>query len=512
VYAGVPEVLEELYRLTEYPSFVRVKPAGERRSENLAMLSAKARAFEESSYSGIFDFVRYIERLEKYEVDSGEAGGVAAENAVRIMSIHKSKGLEAPVVFVAGLSKKFNKQDVRAGVVLHPELGIGMDFKDEVLRIKAPTLYKKVIAGQLNYELLAEELRILYVALTRAREKLILSATVGTGEKFFKKVNSYHGEGPASYLTLSNANTYLDFLAPVLANCVARGSISVTEPEGAVAMEEEAVGRAELLARLRAERYEELFGKSAEEVQDAGIAEELFARGEYRYPYPLSKGKTKLSVSELKKAAYAEEMQEELFPETEPEKRIPKFLQEKTEAQGTMSGSERGTLYHRVMECMDFTKEYGDISSVEAELLRLAEEGRLRKDVTTYISPEKIFGFFRTEIGARMQAAAGRGSLRKEQPFVIGLPYSEVYKDEGAEQNKEYVMVQGIIDACFEEDGALVLVDYKTDAVKDNVREELTRRYRTQMEYYDRALRQMTGKEVKERVIYAFANGEGFSV
>ena len=154
--------------------------------------------------------------------------------------------------------------------------------------------------------------------------------------------------------------------------------------------------------------------------------------------------------------------------------------------------------------------DYPDAEAVLAELLRLTAMGRLRKDVAEFITPGKLLGFFKTELGARMQAAARKGLLYKEQPFVIGLPYSEVYKEEGAEQNKEYVMVQGIIDAFFEEDGALVLVDYKTDAVKENVREELTKRYRTQMEYYDRALRQITGKDVKERLIFAFTNGEAF--
>ena len=512
VYAGVPEVLTELYRLTEYPDFVRVKPAGERRTENLAMLTAKARAYEESSYSGIFDFVRYIERLEKYEVDSGEAGSASTENAVRILSIHKSKGLEAPVVIVAGLSKKFNKRDAQAGMVLHPELGIGMDFKDEVLRIKAPTLYKKVIAGRLNYEMLSEELRIFYVALTRAREKLILSTTVTTEEAFFKKVSRYQLGQPAGYLELYDANSYLDFLAPVLSSCMEKGSLRVADSGRTEALAEEEVGRSALLSLLRKERFEELSGTDTGTVYEEGLAEELEARAAYCYPYPLSKGKTKLSVSELKKAAYEEEVQEELFPEQEPEKRIPRFLQEKTEEQGTMSGSERGTLYHRVMECMDFTKDYPDTEAVLAELLRLTAMGRLRKDVAEFIAPGKLLGFFKTELGARMQAAARKGLLYKEQPFVIGLPYSEVYKEEGAEQNKEYVMVQGIIDAFFEEDGALVLVDYKTDAVKENVREELTKRYRTQMEYYDRALRQITGKDVKERLIFAFTNGEAFSL
>ncbi|MBQ9768282.1 MAG: helicase-exonuclease AddAB subunit AddA [Lachnospiraceae bacterium] len=509
-YAGVPEVLTELYRRTAYPDYMRVKPAGERRVENLSMLVVKAKKFEESSYSGIFDFVRYIDRLMKYDMDTGEAQSAAGEDAVRLMSIHKSKGLEAPVVIVAGLSKQFNRMDIRAELVMHPDLGIGMDFRDEVLRVKAPTLFKKVIAGRLNYEMLSEELRIFYVALTRAKEKLILSATVPSEADFVKSMEQEAAEGQASYLSLYSANSYLDFLKLPLRRCVEHGTLCIMNACRADELAEDAVLSAEGEALLRRERFAVLSATETKDVKDVGVAQELEERKNYRYPYPICHGKMKLSVSELKKAAYQEEVQEELFPETEPEKTVPRFLQETKEEK--VSGSERGTLYHRIMECMDFCRDYPDVAAVTAELRRLIEEGLLRADAEELVSPKKIFGFFDSMLGARMQLAARRGALRKEQPFVIGLPYGEVYKEEGAEENKDYVMVQGIIDACFEENGAWVLVDYKTDSVKENVREVLTTRYRTQLEYYAQALRQMTGTPVADRVIYAFTNGEAFSV
>ncbi|MBQ8316343.1 MAG: helicase-exonuclease AddAB subunit AddA [Lachnospiraceae bacterium] len=510
VYAGVPEVLERLYELTDYPAFVRVKPGGERRFENLAMLTEKAKKFEESSYSGIFDFVRYIERLIKYDTDTGEAQIVSGENAVRLMSIHKSKGLEAPVVIVAGLSKQFNRMDVHAGLVLHPEYGVAMDFRDEVLRVKAPTLFKKVIAGQLNYEMLSEELRILYVALTRAKEKLILSATVKSEGDFFAELGKNTvGAGAASYSELLGANSYLDFLKLPLAYCLERGSIRYTGRERSEAQVEEAVLKKEAEYAVRKERYQQLLASEIDKIYDKSLAEELAAREVYQYPYPLCKGKTKLSVSELKKAAYADEEQEELFPEVLPEKTVPRFMQGVKE--DGVSGSERGTLYHRIMECLDFCKEYKVEADVLSEMEALIAKGRIRKDAVQLVAPRKLLQFFRSELGCRMQAAARQGTLKKEQPFVIGLPYGDVYKSEEAAAD-ELVMVQGIIDACFEEDGELVLVDYKTDSVRENVKEELTKRYRTQLMYYEQALCQMTGKHVKERMIYAFTNGEAFFV
>jgi len=509
-YAGVPEVLERLYELTSYPAFVRVKPGGERRFENLAMLTEKAKKFEESSYSGIFDFVRYIERLIKYDTDTGEAQIVSGENAVRLMSIHKSKGLEAPVVIVAGLSKKFNRMDVHAGLVLHPEYGVATDFRDEVLRVKAPTLYKKVIAGQLNYEMLSEELRILYVALTRAREKLILSGTVKAVEDFFAELGKNPvGAGVASYSELLGANSYLDFLKLPLAHCLEKGSIQYVGREQTEVQADEAVLKKEAEYAERAERYRKLLQEDVDTIYHEGLAEELENREAYQYPYPLCKGKTKLSVSELKKAAYQNEEQEELFPEVVPEKTIPKFMQDIKEE--GVSGSERGTLYHRIMECLDFCKEYKEEADVLSEMEELIAKGRIRKDAVQLVAPRKILQFFQSELGGRMQAAARNGTLKKEQPFVIGLPYSEVYKDEetGAD---ELVMVQGIIDACFEENGELVLVDYKTDSVPENVKEVLTKRYRTQLLYYEQALCQVTGKNVKERMIYAFVSGDAFAV
>ena len=510
-YAGVPELLESLYERTAYPDFVRVKPAGDRRVENLSMLVEKAKKFEESSYSGIFDFVRYIERLQKYDMDTGEAQIVSGENAVRLMSIHKSKGLEAPVVIVAGLSKQFNKMDIQAGLVLHPELLVGAEFRDEVLRVKAPTLSKKVIAGQLKYEMLSEELRVLYVALTRAKEKLILSAAVKSTEDFHEKFRATDEErAKAGFTELLKANSYLDFLMGALGGCLKKGSIRLTEPEIAKLQTEEAVGRKERETLEKKERFAKFSEIGTETVYHEGLAEELLQRSKYEYPYPLCTGKMKLSVSELKKAAYESETQEELFPEILPEKTVPKFMQEKREEK--LSGSERGTLYHRVMECLDFCKEYPEEESVRAELEKLIEKGRIRKDALEFVAPEKIYHFFTSDLGKRMMQAAKEGRLKKEQPFVIGIPYREVYQDGDTQGTDEFVMVQGIIDAYFEEADGLVLMDYKTDAVQENVKEVLTKRYATQLKYYERALCQITGKPVKERIIYAFTNGEGFAV
>lgn len=540
-YVGVPELLAELFSKTAYPDFVRVKAGGERRAENLYMLIEKAKSFEETSYSGIFDFIRYVERLVRYEIDSGEAQTASGADAVRLMSIHKSKGLEAPVVFVCGLSGQFNFRDVYAEVVLHTEIGIGMKYRDEKLRVEAPTLYKKGISDCLKKDMLSEELRVLYVALTRAQEKLILSATVKTREDFEEKVGKTDTNGEVVRLTqLASARSYLDFLLPTIGSCCRQGCLEVKAGECTEQSTEAAVLAQEAKRIERLKRLEEIRQRPVDCTEDEELFLELGLRKSFRYPYPHYSGKRKLSVSELKKAAYEEEVQEELFPEKQ-EACIPKFAKTREEELHGLSGSERGTLYHRIMECMDFQKEYRSQEQIEAELERLVMLGRLRSDVKKLISIKKLQQFFASGLAERMQAAARKGLLRKEQPFVIGIPYEELYGAEGNDKNHakaaetvagleksdvkiagavedlqetatEYIMVQGIIDACFEENDELVLVDYKTDSVSTGVREELTKRYRTQLQLYARALTQMTGKKVHEKLIYAFSNGEAFAV
>lgn len=507
---GVADLLTDLWEQTGYPDAVMVKPGGERRMDNLRMLSAKARSFESTSYSGVFDFVRYIDRLVKYNTDSAEAQNTSQNDAVQIMSIHKSKGLEAPIVIVVGLSKKINLKDTQRELVPDEELGIAMQFRDEVLRIKAPTLLQKVIARRMKEDMLAEELRILYVAFTRAKEKLILSAGVKSEEDFWNNVEKKDCRGEKVTVTgLAFATSYLDFLLPTIATCKENETLLVHRSYQNKELTQEAVSTQQAERESRRRKWEEITGTPVDGIFSEELERKMRERENFQYPYPLLSGKKKLSVSELKKAAYELEMQEEMFAEQNKSPMIPKFMQTGEEAKG-LTGSERGTLVHRIMECMDFTKEYRKAEEIDEETKRLIREGKLPENVQSAISSERLLGFFTSGLGNRMREAAKNGLLSKEKPFVIYLPYEEVYRE--GEGSGEYVMVQGIIDACFEENGKMILVDYKTDYVAENVRQVLTQRYRAQLDYYARALNQITGKSVEERVIYAFVNGEFFCV
>lgn len=492
-YTPIHELLLEILEETGYGDYTAAMPAGEQRKANLQMLVEKARAFESTSYKGLFHFVRYIGQLRKYDVDYGEASLEDEQSdTVRIMTIHKSKGLEFPIVFVAGMGKQFNMQDVRSSVVLSAKLGVGLDAVDVSARTKSPSLLKKVIQKEEALDSLGEELRVLYVALTRAKEKLIVTGTV---KNVSKKMESYgmiarQQEQQLTFSRLSRAVCYWDWILPSLIRKTENVPIDLTiiTPDQLV---QEAVTElvkdrftADILSRWDTDR-----------VYDEKMRENIEAQFSYQYPY--SSGinkKLKFTVSELKKRAYMEEEAGEvLFEEEEMIPLIPKFLKEDEE----LTGASRGTAYHRLLELLDFTKTY-DKTILEQEIEILRSEEKLAEDMAECIRTEDIMAFLESGVGKRMLQAARQEKLYKEQPFVLGVDAKEMYPDEA---EGEIILVQGIIDVYFEEDDLIVL-DYKTDKVKKP--EELAEKYRAQLDYYARALEQLTAKKVKEKIIYSF--------
>ena len=522
-FLPVSDLLEDIYQTTGYDKLVRVMPLGERRVKNLELLVVKAKQFEKSSYTGLFDFIRYIDRLIRSEVDFGEAAVQGDTNAVRLMSIHKSKGLEFPVVFVAGMEKQFNKMDSKAKLVLHADLGIGADYMDTDLRVKSAGFFKKIIARKLNEEILTEELRIFYVALTRAKEKLILMADFADEEEWNKLKQPQEDR----YKELIGASCYLDFLKLSLPDLMAKGLL--TEQK----VYEETVIKEEAKTLFNGEEAREaLVCLDVETVYSSELSEKLEQLTNYRYPFEAAcTRKGKVTVSELKRQAYEEpeEEVERLF--TEPEEftpTLPKYMQKEE----VIQGASRGTLYHRIMECLDFTKEYTNKQAVRQAITEFVAQGLIREDALSAVRTEKIIAFFNSPLGREMQTAAREGRLKKEQPFVIGIPAVElegmglengendVFAKETLERkgesekalgsDEDYVLVQGILDACFETEEGLVLVDYKTDYIPENTKEELCKRYAAQLDYYARALWQITGKKVVRKMIYSFYSEEGF--
>lgn len=501
-YTAIHELLQKIIEETGFSLYVAAMPGGERRIANVEMLVEKAAAFEGTSYKGLFNFVRYIEQLQKYDVDYGEANiADEQENTVRIMSIHKSKGLEFPIVFVAGMGKKFNTTDITGSVIIHPEWGVGLDAVDLQRRTKIPTFLKKTIQQEIKLENLGEELRVLYVALTRAKEKLILVGCPSQkqlkevsedGMLCQKAVRRADGEVLPFY-TLIGANSYLHWVVPALmgedapVHCRIIGRTEMEE-------EEEIEQRSELLARDVLEHW------ATGTVYDAKLREHLEVQSQYHYPYAEEqKLKLKFTVSELKKRAYLqEESGETVYEEPEVVPLIPQFLQEEE----VLTGASRGSAYHKLLELLNYELSY-DENSLTAMMEELQKERKLSDEMVQSIRKADILRFLNSDSGRRMQAAAKRKQLSKEQPFVLGIDAKEIYPDI---KGDERILVQGIIDVYFEEDGELVVLDYKTDNVRSA--KELRDRYHAQLDYYAQALEQLLQKKVKEKIIYSFTLGE----
>ena len=488
VYLPIHKLMEQFLEETGYLYTVSALPGGVQRRINVEMLLTRAESFEKTSYSGLFHFIRYMEQLEKYDIDYGETGA-SDENAdvVRIMSIHKSKGLEFPVCFVSGLSKRFNRQDSVAPVLMDMDLGLAIDWVDPTARIRHTTLKKNVLARKLNADSMGEELRVLYVALTRAEEKLILTGTCK--EDKLPREDAAQGAYGYSALRLQEASSYYDLVLPAWQSVGRRLQICTQEE----------LLQAELVrASLGYNSRQKLFEEAGKEPEAAELA--LCERLQKPYAHENLAGLfVKTTVSELKKEGMQEEAAEglELFPEEEVVPYLPQFVREQEE---TVSGTTRGSAYHRLLEIFPFERqETWTAAKIRTVIEECKTDRRLSEEYAAAINVYKIRAFLQTPLAARMAKAARSNRLHREQPFVLGLSANRLNTDFPED---ETVLIQGIIDVYLEEEDGIVLADYKTDLVKDP--KELILRYRVQLDYYEEALVRLTGKCVKEKLIYSF--------
>ena len=539
-YTPIHELLEEIIEKTGYGTYILAMPGGGQRAANVEMLVERAASFEGTSYKGLFNFVRYIEQLKKYDVDYGEAGILDEQSdTVRIMSIHKSKGLEFPVVFTAGMGKQFNTQDTKGSIVLHPEWGVGLDCIDLEKRTKSPTFLKKIIQEETALENLAEELRVLYVAMTRAKEKLILTGVceipeglkpevVKTedmisedfgSEKLKPEETEVRCEDEIGLYQLEGARTYLDWILPAVlpgtrpasaGNGTVSGTAGETDGEDLCPVEIRVVTGKDILQENAAEQRADILSLDVLRHWDPNgsyapeLRRQLDVQMDYGYSFEdEGKMKMKFTVSELKKrTALSEEAGEEMYAEPEVIPFIPEFLKDEE----VLTGAPRGSAYHKLLELLDFTRAYGKAELMTA-VEEFREEGKLSGEMAECIRPTDILHFLHCESGERMEEAARRGKLYKEQPFVLGVDASEIYP---GDRSGETILVQGIIDVFFEEEDGLVVLDYKTDKVRSAG--ELKEKYHAQLDYYAQALEQLLEKPVKEKIIYSFTLREEIKV
>lgn len=562
------ELIERIITKSGYADYAAALPGGAQRIVNLRMLTDRAVSYEKTSYVGLFNFIRYIRQLKEQDIDFGELSSVGEnENVVRIYSIHKSKGLEYPIVFVAGLGKRFNLQDTRGDVLIHPELGIATDYVDYKKRIRIPTMRKQAVRNRKLRDSIGEELRILYVAMTRAKQKLILTGAV-KDEKALEDLKLdlplREKQLPAAYIL--QVRNYLGWILPAADRmilkakradekcCIREYPVRPTE----LAAEEVRTGvsREENLNQLRLLKPNVIYDQETHEI--------LERRFSYQYPYTGNEDvPVEISVTELKEAALRDDDSdfpergnaEQLYPEEPEDEYVPEFIRsmqanddtgehEKSGEAGKnagddsrqnetqdgikkLTGSLRGSAYHRVMEVLplrDFaeTKDSGASEAdghsagqektelrrlLEQKLNQLTENGKLTEEECATVQMRDLMRVIESELGQRMAKADQSGDLYREQPFVVGVPASQI-RPEWPED--EMVFVQGIIDAFFFEGDGIVLVDYKTDHIRRP--EELIERYHIQLEQYANALEKATGKTVKETYLWSFALGRAIRV
>lgn len=502
-YTPIHELIQIIFDETGYGNYASALPGGKQRSANLQMLVEKAMEYEKTSYRGLFNFIRYIEHLQKYQVDFGEVNMLGEnEDTVRIMSIHKSKGLEFPVVFVSGMGKKIGNQDSRGNLICHGDYGIGLSFIDSVRRTKAPTLIKSVLAQQIKMENLGEELRILYVAFTRAKEKLILTGTITKLEKNqqYYAMAANRKEELLPHSMRAHATMYWDWVLPCLLEENKIKNVSVKYLSIAALTEQEVVYQAQ-----REVRKEQFLSWNITETYDKEFKDRIKQQFTYEYPYKnLEDIPAKMSVSELKKQSIEDEEGLHVYEEETVIPLIPEFLKEE---KGEVWGAQRGTAYHRVMECIDYTR-INSKEELSSDLADLVKQGKIDTKMLECVNIDDIWKFVDSSIGHRMKIAMEQDNLYREQPFVIGVAASQIEK---GWDEKETVLVQGIIDAFFYEGEQLVIVDYKTDKVYDRSGQELIDKYHVQLEYYGQALQKLTHKQIKEQIIYSFALGKELS-
>lgn len=517
LYMAIDEFIWYLYMDTAYYGYVGAMPNGVLRQANLKILFQRAKQFEQTSFKGLFNFINFVNKLTKSSGDMGSAKILGEnEDVVRIMSIHKSKGLEFPVVFLCGTGKQFNLMDLNKSILYHDELGIGPDYIDIEKRFGIGTIAKEAIKKKMKLETLSEEVRILYVALTRAKEKLIITGSVNNIQKSIEKWYSSASLDKKAILPAEvlKGKSYLDWIGMALCQHndgkILREAIAMNDEiskDDSSKWEVNIYTRAELINRDDTEEEED--NKESQIVNSEKLNEEIYdevsRRLAYEYPFKESTTlKSNVSVSELKRRN--EEMNydlEEMFTEAKPMERTimtPKFLQEEK----GLTAAEKGTAVHFVMRKINYDK-VENVSQIKEQIQEMYENEFLLEEEVKAVNPYKILSFFKSNIGREILKLHKEGKkIYREIPFYTEISSREINNELDDRYKDEMVRLQGIIDCFFEDKNELILLDYKTDYVEKGKEDELKDKYNKQLDYYSEALYKMTNKKVSKRYLYSF--------
>ena len=469
------EFIWKIYIETGYYDYVTLMQNGKQRRENLKLLFEKAKQYEKASFKGLFHFINFIERMKLGSQDMGAAKIIGEnEDVVRIMSIHKSKGLEFPIVFLSSTGKKFNLRDLNGKILLHQDLGIGPEYINYERKISYSTMAKEAIKLISKRESLSEEMRVLYVALTRAKEKLIITGISNNAKKDIERkkelLNIYGNEIQISLL--EDCKNYLDWIMYVQLkeNPVELIDFYIQNVSDIDIEEKEEENQ----DKLKEIEYR-MNGKWSKE-----IAEKL----EWKYTRKgLTNIPTKMSVTQIKQINERKEEKEKIDT-------VPNFMKEEIE----ITSARKGTLMHLCIQKMDENKEYS-ITDIKEFIRDLEERYIITKKEAMSIPIKKLYEYTKTKLWKELKEAK---QIKKEEPFYIEIPANEIMEIE----DNEKILVQGIIDLYYiNKNDELILVDYKTDYVKS--KEELVNKYRTQINLYAKALEKALGKKIAKKEIFS---------
>lgn len=497
-YMSTVEILGKIYEMTGYYNYVGILPAGNIRKANLDMLYVKAGEYEKTDLSGISGFLRYVDKMIKYEIDMGESGTYDGLDAVRVMTIHSSKGLEYPVVILAETEKGFNFNDEKSNFVLDPDVGLGLKVINEEDNSYHSSIQKSYIGKRIHRESIAEEIRILYVALTRAKQKLIIYGAVKEMDKALTKWEreaEISGD-TLSYSYLCKSSSYMNMMLPAL--------LKENNSDSGIRL------IPHLMQSLSNKKEQDniIIPEGKKDVwEERNLYREIGEYLDYTYPFSSENIPVKFSVSQLKHEAMEEyesfgnnnRLVYEFDAETES-KLEPAFIT--GEVSGKVNvGAKKGTLTHLLMQ-KAVTENFESYDKLcEYVNLKIAT-GEFNEEIRM-VNLRKVFGFLESDLCRRMKKASEKGDLYVEQPFVIGIPACELGK---GYVSTEKVMIQGIIDAFFIEDEQVILLDYKTDRVPAEGGEEiLKQRYSKQMELYAQAIEKIKKISIKSKIIYSFS-------
>ncbi|NLC66665.1 MAG: helicase-exonuclease AddAB subunit AddA [Clostridium sp.] len=499
-YMDLGEFIWYLYSETSYYDFVGAMPGGVERQANLKVLFQRAKQFEDTSLKGLFNFIIFLDKIKSTTGDIGAAKILGEnENLVRIMSIHKSKGLEFPVVILSNANKGFNKMDTRKPIILHEELGFGPKYVNVEKNIENTTFIREIIKKKIDIENMSEEMRVLYVALTRAEEKVIVTGSIKSAENDIQKWKRL-GVSLDTKINPNNvlkSGSYLDWIMMSILkeedfydnDSLISGENFITNSKFTCRVLSSSDIIYKAIENMKKEEFIDLRIKDYKKPEQAFMVNKILSY-EYRYKGDIDKA-SKMTVTEIKKIREnksKEEIGEELIKEEFLLR--PRFMTEKK-----LTGAERGSAFHKVMMYLDFQKT-NNIEEIENNLESILDRELISREEKDAVDKFKILSLFKSKLGKRIVDADKMGNLEREKSFFIN-----------GEKNEEGTMIVGAIDLFFEEDGELIIVDYKTDYIpkdlEDDYKEFFEDRYKLQLSYYKDALERITLKKVKSCYIYS---------